>query len=242
MEIKIRDIKDISVVDIDGAIDINSSELLEAVSWLIKNKRYKLLLNLEKVDFVDYSGLSILAIIHKNINNKNGILKICNVALHIIALFRAANMLEVFNLATDEESAIKSFETAASDKKERTASGRRFQRLDIKITVSYSLLGFHKDKLELFSAKVLNISGAGLFLYTADVFPAGERVALELFLSKEKEPIPAEGIIIWLADKNLQPDSYPGMGIQFSKISPEDNKRLLDFIDKNVTHRAESNF
>lgn len=240
MEIKIRDIKDVSVVDIDGAIDLNSSELLEAVSWLIKNNRPKILLNLEKVDFVDYSGLSILAIIHKNVCNKSGILKICNVALHIIALFRTANMLEVFDLAADEPSALKSFETAVSDK-ERTCAGRRFQRLDIKMTVSYSRLGFHGDKVDYFTGKVLNVSGAGLFLYTSDIFPTGEHMALELFLSKEKEPIPAEGIIIWLADKNLQPDSYPGMGIQFTKISPEDNKRLLDFIDKNITHRAESN-
>lgn len=241
MEIRVKDIKDISIVYIDGAIDVNSSELVEIVSWLIKNNRGKILLNLEKVDFIDYSGLSILAIIHKSVSNKKGILKLCCVALHIIALFRAANILEIFDPAPDEATALKSFETA-TPYKERSAASRRFPRLDIKISVRYSLLGRGCEKIDTFTGKVMNICGAGVFLYTPDVFPAGDRLGLELFLSKEKDSIEAEGMVIWLADKSLQPDSYPGMGVQFTKLSPEDNKRLINFIEKNVTHRAESNF
>lgn len=234
MEIKVRDIKDISIVDIDGAIDVNSSELVEAASWLLKNNRFKIVLNLEKVDFVDYSGLSILAIIHKNVCNKKGGLKLCSVALHIIALFRAANMLEIFDVVPDEQTALHTFEIATLEK-DRTCAGRRFQRLDIKISVSYR----RGAKPDVFTGKVMNISGAGVFLYTPDIFPVESRLDLELLLSKENEPIKAEGMVIWLSDKNLQPDSYPGMGIQFTRISQEDNNRLIDFIEKNAIHRAD---
>lgn len=239
MEIKVRDIKDVSVVDIEGAIDLNSSELVEAASWLLKNNHFKILLNLEKVDFVDYSGLSILAIIHKNVYNKKGILKLCHVALHIIALFRAANMLEIFDVLPDEQTALNSFKLSTLDK-DRSCASRRFQRLDIKISVCYSLLNRRRTTPDIFTGKVMNISGAGVFLYTPDIFSVETKLELELFLPKEKEPIRTEGMVIWMADKNLQPDSYPGMGIQFTNISEEDTKRLLDFIEKNAIHRASS--
>lgn len=239
MEVKVRDIKDVSVVDIDGAIDLNSSELVEVASWLLKNNRQKILFNLEKVDFVDYSGLSILAMVHKNVGNKKGILKLCHVALHIVALFRAANMLEIFDVLPDEPEALKSFEVAISPK-DRSYASRRFQRLDIKITLHYRLISRSRPRADILSAKVVNISGAGVFVYTHDVFPIESRLELEILLPTEKEAIKAEGMVIWLADKNLQPDSYPGMGIQFTLISPEDNKRILDFIEKNAIHRASS--
>ena len=132
-------------------------------------------------------------------------------------------------------------ETATLEK-DRTCASRRFPRLDIKISVCYSLLG-RTASAEVFTAKVINISGAGVFLYTPDIFSVESRLELELILSasggKENEPIRAEGMVIWLADKNLQPDSYPGMGIQFTRISQEDNNRLIDFIEKNAIHRAD---
>lgn len=234
MEIKVREVKDVSIIDIDGAIDLNSSELVEAASWLLKNNKFKIVLNLEKVDFVDYSGLSILAIIHKNVCNKKGALMLCSVALHIIALFRAANMLEIFDVVPDEKAALHSFETTTLEK-DRTCAGRRFQRLDIKISVRYN----RRSQSDVFTGKVMNVSGAGVFLYTADIFPIESRLELELLLSQENEPIKAEGMVIWLSDKNLQPDSYPGMGIQFTRISQEDSNRLIDFIEKNAIHRAD---
>jgi anti-anti-sigma factor len=62
MAIRIREAGAITILDIDGNIDINSSEIIETVGWLVKSGKLHILINLENVNLVDYSGLSILAI------------------------------------------------------------------------------------------------------------------------------------------------------------------------------------
>ena len=45
--------------------------------------------------------------------------------------------------------------------------------------------------------------------------------------------------VIWIADKELQPHYYPGMGVAFISIGQEKEKAIIDFIDKNIIHRAD---
>lgn len=67
MSIRVREVENVSILDIDGNVDINSSEIIETVGWLINTGKLYILLNLENVDLVDYSGLSVLAIAYKNV-------------------------------------------------------------------------------------------------------------------------------------------------------------------------------
>jgi len=49
----------------------------------------------------------------------------------------------------------------------------------------------------------------------------------------------AKGPVIWIVDKELQPHYTPGMGIQFHRLDADSEKRLFDFIDRNIIQRSD---
>ncbi len=236
MNIRIREANDINIIDIEGRIDINSSEIIESVGWLIKSRKKDILLNFDKVDILDYSGISILAIAYKNVMNHKGKMKFCKVPLHIEELFKLVRLDSIFEIYRDEETALKTFHFESPvDKK---TLRRRFKRLDAHIEVEFRPREKSTNTKNLWrSGKLLNLSGDGLFLYTKKLLPVGKKIKLKLNLH-DKRPFEAEGLIIWIADKKLQPQSYPGMGIHFRNIRKQDQDRMLAFINKHLIHRS----
>ena len=236
MTIRIREAKNINIIDIEGRIDINSSEIIESVGWLIKSRKKDILLNFEKVDMLDYSGISILAIAYKNVMNHDGKMKFCNVSLHIEELFKLVRLDSIFEIYKDEKIALKTFHFESPiDKK---ALRRRFERLDVHIEVEFCSQEKLKGVKNVWhSGKLLNLSGDGLFVYTKKVLPVGKKIKLKIDLHDERS-LEIDGFVIWLADKSLQPQSYPGMGIYFKKIRKRDQDKLLVFINKHLVHRS----
>ncbi len=233
MDIRIRESNNISIVDIDGQIDINSSEIIEAVGWLVKNQKKDILLNLDKVNMVDYSGISILAIAYKNVVNHKGKMKFCNVPLHVEGLFKLVRLDNIFEIYNDESSAINTFYRESGV--DRTVLRRRFKRLGVQAEIEFRAEN-EVDKTWR-EGKILNISGEGLFVHAKSILPLGAKVALRLNLFSGKI-IEAEGAVVWLADKSLQPQSYPGMGIHFKDMTKEIQDEIIAFINKNITNRS----
>ncbi len=242
MNIKIRESKAITVMDIEGRIDINGSDFIEMVGWILKNNKVKILCNFENVELVDYSGLSILAIAYKNVTNHGGAMKFCNVGLHIRELFRVVQMDKIFRCYSGEEEALKAFEEKEAEL-ELKPLRRRFKRIEINIRAAYRpvLVPEKAGKAgKECCGKVVNISGAGIFVATHNLLPVKTVVKLEIAIPKEMVPLEMDGMVIWIADKGMQPQCYPGMGIKFINVDAEKQKELIDFIDKNVTHRSET--
>jgi anti-sigma B factor antagonist len=236
MPIRIREVNGISILDVDGRVDINSSDIIETVGWLTNTGKVNIIINFEGVDIVDYSGLSVLAIAYKNVTNHKGKLKLLNVPLNVIELFKVVKLETVFETYSDEESAVSSFydqEIANLNLR------RRFARLDIHLTVKYAIAGGGK-KARMLEGRVLNMSAAGLYIYTPYTLPLGTQVDLEFNLpGKPAGLLEAAGKVSWLADKEIQPHFFPGMGVSFLHITSEKEKAIIQFIDKNVSHRAE---
>ena len=46
------------------------------------------------------------------------------------------------------------------------------------------------------------------------------------------------GRVIWLADKELQPHAYPGMGVEFVNLDKHTQTKIIDFIDKHLVLRS----
>jgi len=96
--IKIRNVGSVSILSICGTIDINASNIIEAVGWLVNNGRRNILLDLTSVKKVDHSGLSILAIAYKNIVNHKGTIKFIGVSPDEKELFSLVRLdVEPFN-------------------------------------------------------------------------------------------------------------------------------------------------
>lgn len=235
MPIKIREVSSITIMDIEGNIDINSSEIIETAGWLVSTNKLNIILNLEDVDLVDYNGLSILAIAYKNVVNHKGKLKFLHVPLPVIELFRIVRLDSVFETYMDEESAIKSF---YEEEVEKLRLRRKYKRLDIHLNVKYKIVGEQK-KPKIFEGVVLNIGAAGIYVYSPYIIPLNTLVEMEFNLPNEPSAFTVDGRIVWLADKEIQPHSYPGMGIAFVHLTSEKEKTIIDFIDKNITHRTE---
>jgi len=234
MDIRIREAHNISIVDIDGQIDINASEIIEAIGWLIKNKKKDILLNFDKVNMIDYSGISILAIAYKNVTNHKGKMKFCNVPLHIEELFKLVRLDSIFEVYKDEETAITTFFQSESTL-DHALLRRRFKRLDIHIEAEFRA-ATDTDKV-WHTGQVLNVSGDGIFVHTKSILPLGTAIKLKISLPNG-EQLESDGTVIWLADKGLQLQSYPGMGLHFKDMRKAAQDKLLAFINKHVTSRS----
>src|SRR3989338_5859299 len=200
MDIRIRELNNISRIDIDGQVYINSSEIIEAVGWLIKNKKKDILLNFDRVNMVDYSGISILAIAYKNVVNHKGKMKFCNVPLHVEELFKLVRLDSIFEICKDEESALNTFHYESPI--DQAMLRRRFKRLDIQVDAD-----FCADEVRSNStwhrSKILNISGDGIFVHAKTTLPLGTKVVLRLNMPGGAQ-IEAKGVVIWLAGTNAQ--------------------------------------
>jgi len=236
MACRIRDAGSISIVDVEGSIDINSSDIVETVGWLINSGRLKVVFNLENVDMVDYGGLSVIAIAYKNVINHSGKMKFLHVPLPVLELFKVVRLDLVFECYADEAAALGSFieETEVN----RMLLRRRFKRIGIHLKVRYRLDSAQTNPA-LFEEEVLNISASGIYISTKHTFPINSPLVLELNLPGEgMRPLSVHGRVVWLPDQELQPHSYPGMGVAFDHVSREAEGMIVDFVDKNITHRA----
>jgi anti-sigma B factor antagonist len=244
MKIKINYTGDIAVLTIEGRININSAKLIETVGLMLDQGRSKIIIDMRNVDFVDYNGLSVLAITYKNALNNNSMMKLCGISLNIQELLRVVKLDDVFEIYDNIDDALASFEHKAK------ASGaesieqplrRQFMRLDMDIPVTYKLSrGVYNNKTEgLYTGRMENISGAGLFLRSIHILPPGSKVSVGVMLEKDRQPRYFEGVVMWLADKSLQPELYPGMGIAFTGISYRAQEAILQFIEKHAVHRRD---
>lgn len=234
MNIRKREEKNIVVLYLEGKVDINSANLIEETSLLLSNGYSKLLCDFNNIDMVDYNGLSVIAIAYKNVINKGGIMKFSNIPVHIKELFKLVRLDLVLDIYDDEEDGIRSFEVTT--KIDKLYLRRRFKRIELQIPVKYNL-GV-STKPQIFTGKVLNISGEGLFIYSKHTFPISTQVDLELKMDGGLKILKLQGMVLWLADKELQPHCYPGMGVQFINLDLELQKRIIEFIDRHITHRT----
>lgn len=234
MEIRKRISRDTVVLYITGKIDIDSAGIIEETGRLIKQGILKILCNFSNVNAVDYNGLSILAIAYKNVVNQNGALKFCNVPAHIKKLFEVARMDRVFEIHQEEEAALKSFEV--SSRVDRLPLRRRFKRITGGAPVRYKTSLSSGDKFS--RGKMLNLGGEGVFVYSKSTFPPPSELYMEINLGEEKKPLVLAGTVIWVADKELQPHLYPGMGIKFANLDKNTQAKIIDYIDKNLTRRS----
>src|SRR3989338_626611 len=109
MPVKFRETGNITILDIEGNVDINSSDIIEMIGYLLNSGKINFILNLENVNLVDYSGLSVLTIAYKNVINHKGKMRFLHVGPQTIELFKMVKLESVFEIYSDEESAIRSF-------------------------------------------------------------------------------------------------------------------------------------
>jgi len=234
MEIKVRQNNDIVILDMSGRIDVNCANLVEIVGQCVRDGYNDILCNLEDVDFIDYMGTSVIVIAYKEIINSHGRMKFCNVPVHIRNIFCIAGLDRVIEMFASEDLALNSFkEDKAIEEIKKMQLRRRFKRLPIDIKVELKARDVRNPvclKLD-----VLNLSGVGAFIFGCDKFKLGDKVILKMKLPPKKEELELEAKVVWIPDKQVQPHSYPGVGVEFVNLPAQVQEELVEFVERNIS-------
>lgn len=232
LEINMRRTNTVAILDLSGSIDIDCANLIEMVGWCLANNYKDIVCNFEGVNMVDYAGLSVLAIAHKDVSNNKGRMKFINVAGHIRNLFCMVYLDRVFEIYQDEELAIKSFtEDRAIQEIQKLSLRRRFKRLALDMEVEFKSV----SKNEAFSkGKVLNISAVGLLVFAQKTYPLGEILKIRLAFAPDTVKEELETKVVWLIQKDIQPQIYPGLGLEFYNLEAQKQKKVIEFVNRNL--------
>jgi anti-sigma B factor antagonist len=111
LEIQERQAGDVTILDMDGKITIGegSTALRAAVRRLAEEGKKKLLLNLEKVNYMDSTGLGELIASYTTISRDGGQLKLLQLSSKIQDLLVITKLLTVFDTYDSESDALSSF-------------------------------------------------------------------------------------------------------------------------------------
>jgi anti-sigma B factor antagonist len=111
MKATVRQIGNISVVDLSGKITIGEGDVVlrERVTELLDGGNQSLLLNLEKVSYMDSAGIGELVACYKRAKEKDGTVKLLNPSGKVYDLLQLTKLEEVFETFKDEKEALVSF-------------------------------------------------------------------------------------------------------------------------------------
>lgn len=234
MEIKLRQLNNIIILDLSGRIDVDSANLVEVAGQCVHDGHRDILCNLEEVDFIDYMGTSVVVIAYKEIINNQGRMKFCNVPLAIRNIFCIAGLDRVIEMYANEELALNSFkEDKIIEDIKKMQLRRRFKRLPIDIKVE--LKAKRSASPVCLKLDVLNLSGIGAFIFGCDKFSLGDEVILKLKLPSKQEVLELEAKVVWIPDKQVQPHAYPGLGVEFVNLPAHMQQELVGFIERNLS-------
>lgn len=111
MKATIRKLGKVSVLDITGKITIGEGDVLlrEKVNELLESGENRILLNLEKVKYMDSAGIGELVACYKRAKEKAGTVKLLNPSGKVYDLLQLTKLEEVFDTYRDEGEALGSF-------------------------------------------------------------------------------------------------------------------------------------
>ena len=122
LEITQREREGIVILDLDGRLTVGqeAGALREAVLKLSAEGRHNVVLNLEKVEYIDSTGLGGLVICFTTLKRDGGALKLLNLNRRNVELLVLTKLQTVFEVFNDEQDSVNSF-----------FPGREIKRFDI---------------------------------------------------------------------------------------------------------------
>ncbi|MFA5410755.1 MAG: anti-sigma factor antagonist [Candidatus Omnitrophota bacterium] len=237
MEIKARTKGNIVILDLSGRIDVDSANLVEAVGQCLRDGYIDILCNFEEVDFIDYLGVSAIALAYREVLNNHGRMKFANIPAHLKNIFSVTGLDRVVEIYATTDLALNAFkEDKVIENIKKLQLRRRFKRLPIDIKVEL------KDKYAhapaCLKVDILNLSAIGAYIYGCDKFKLGDEVVLRFKLPPKPEELEFQAKVVWLPDNQIQQHLRPGMGVEFYNLSSSLQEKLLEFIERNLSRMS----
>lgn len=111
MKATIRKIGHVTVIDLSGKITIGEGDVVlrERVNEALDQGEKAVLLNLEKVKYMDSAGIGELVACYKRAAERGGTVKLLNPSGKVYDLLQLTKLEEVFETFRDEKEALVSF-------------------------------------------------------------------------------------------------------------------------------------
>ena len=111
MKASVRSIGKVAVLDLSGKITIGEGDVVlrEKVTELLDSGQRNILLNLEKVGYMDSAGIGELVACYKRAKEKSGTVKLLNPSGKVFDLLQLTKLEEIFETFKDEREALVSF-------------------------------------------------------------------------------------------------------------------------------------
>jgi anti-sigma B factor antagonist len=102
---------DITFLDVEGRILFGDGEeeFKDAVNRVIESSRYKLIINMAEVPFIDSAGISQLVRTFVTLGKRGGGMRLLNLSKRVTELLTVTRLLSVWGSYDSEEQAVASF-------------------------------------------------------------------------------------------------------------------------------------
>ena len=238
MKIDIREKEGMVILNLEGNIDINASNFVETVGWVLSNKSKNVICNFEGVNLIDYVGISLIAVIYKNVSNHQGVMKLCNVPSHVMKLFSIVGLDRVFEYHVTEDHAIKKIKEEKNiNESPEGRFRRRFKRIPFNSHIEYRQKFSSQD--EFYSGKIINLSGDGVFVAAQKMFSIGDLLHTRIHLVPKPGMLEVDAKVVWITDQEIQPEDFPGMGLEFDNVDVETQEKIVLFVERHITNSAQ---
>ena len=99
------------MLDLSGRITLGegSALLRTTIRELLEGQRFKILVNLADINYIDSSGIGELVGAYTTVKNRGGELKLLNLTKKVHDLLQITKLYTVFDVYTDEVGAVRSF-------------------------------------------------------------------------------------------------------------------------------------
>ncbi len=111
MRASLRQVGNISIIDLSGRITIGEGDVImrEKVSEVVDEGQKNIILNLNKVTYMDSAGIGELVACLKRVKEKGGMIKLLNASGKVHDLLQLTKLEDIFESYKDEKEAINSF-------------------------------------------------------------------------------------------------------------------------------------
>ncbi len=110
MQISIKTTNEVKVLAFEGRLDTGTSpDAQQQLTRLIEEGETKILVNLEKVDYISSAGLRVLLVIAKQLKTTDGELRICSLNEVVKEVFDISGFDMILPISASELEALEGF-------------------------------------------------------------------------------------------------------------------------------------
>jgi anti-sigma B factor antagonist len=105
-----RENKDISIIELKGYLDAHTApELEDAFQKLIKNKKFRIVVNFRDLSYISSAGLGVFMAFIEEVRSNDGDIKLSNMTPKVFNVFDLLGFPVLYEIYNDEEDAFMKF-------------------------------------------------------------------------------------------------------------------------------------